>query len=280
MSTGCSTTSPSPPHRSTCSSPRCGRPAPRSRAATRCGRRRAPPPVDGVHRYDWAFDDGIAGALARHGLAGCRSSTTRRCGTQSVAGQDHSPPASVADYAAYAGAFAARYGPGARSGSRHPELTADPVTTFEIWNEPDNGEFWARSPMPRRTPACIWPRGRRSTRWTRRAGDRRRADGAGHLPAGDAGGTPRARRSHRRRRHPSLRRAGRRAGRIGAARGSRCGARDGRGAAVRHRVRAGRPRRPARWTTCRPTAGGQHRARWRPSGTRAGDSPRRCSTRG
>ncbi len=104
------------------------------------------PPVDGVHHYDWAFDDAIAVALTGHGLAWLPILDYTAVWDESVAGQDHSPPASVGDYAAYAGAFAARYGPGGVFWRQHPALTADPVTTFEIWNEPDNGEFWTPAP--------------------------------------------------------------------------------------------------------------------------------------
>ena len=67
---------------------------------------------------------------------------------QSVPGQDHSPPRSDDDYAAYAQAFAARYGVGGTFWQLHPEIPAHPVTTIEVWNEPDNGDFWTPSPDP------------------------------------------------------------------------------------------------------------------------------------
>jgi hypothetical protein len=103
-------------------------------------------PVDGRHRYDWSFDDQIAGSLAAHGLAWLPIIDYSAPWAQSVAGQDHSPPRSDADYAAYAGAFAARYGSGGTFWRAHPALTAVPVTAIEIWNEPDNAEFWVPSP--------------------------------------------------------------------------------------------------------------------------------------
>src|SRR5262249_35666602 len=67
-----------------------------------------------------------------------------------VPGSDHSPPGSAADFAAYAAAFAARYGSGGSFWSAHPDLTAKPVDTFEIWNEPDSRNFWAPVPDPAR----------------------------------------------------------------------------------------------------------------------------------
>jgi hypothetical protein len=107
-------------------------------------------PVDGRHRYDWSFDDEIAGSLAAHGLTWLPIIDYTAPWAQSVAGQDHSPPqpADLADYAAYAGAFAARYGSGGGFWRAHPDLTPAPVTAIEIWNEPDNPEFWAPGPDP------------------------------------------------------------------------------------------------------------------------------------
>ena len=99
-----------------------------------------------MHTYDWSFDDQIAGALAAQGLTWLPILDYSAPWAQSVAGQDHSPPRSDADYAAYAGAFAARYGAGGSFWRAHPSVTATPVTTIEIWNEPDNGQFWVPGP--------------------------------------------------------------------------------------------------------------------------------------
>jgi hypothetical protein len=104
------------------------------------------PPVAGKHRYDWSFDDRIAGSLAAHGLQWLPIVDYSAPWAQSIAGSDHSPPRSTADYAAYAGALAARYGPGGSFWRAHPSLTARPVATYEIWNEPDSPVFWAPTP--------------------------------------------------------------------------------------------------------------------------------------
>jgi hypothetical protein len=103
-------------------------------------------PVGGVHHYDWSFDDAIAAALARHGLRWLPIIDYTAPWAQSVPGVDHSPPSSAADYAAYAGALAARYGVSGSFWREHPELASDPVTTWEIWNEPDNPTFWSPKP--------------------------------------------------------------------------------------------------------------------------------------
>jgi polysaccharide biosynthesis protein PslG len=103
-------------------------------------------PVAGVHHYDWSYDDQIASLLAAAGLRWLPVLDYTAWWAQSIPGQDHSPPRSASDYAAYAGAFAARYGSGGAFWAAHPELTAEPVSTIEIWNEPDNGQFWTRTP--------------------------------------------------------------------------------------------------------------------------------------
>jgi len=103
-------------------------------------------PVDGQHHYDWSFDDAVASSLAAHGLTWLPIIDYTAPWAQSVSGQDHSPPRSMADYAAYAGAFAARYGSGGVFWRAHPGLTPAPVTAIEIWNEPDNPEFWTPTP--------------------------------------------------------------------------------------------------------------------------------------
>ncbi|MGO9821358.1 MAG: hypothetical protein ACLPTJ_11990 [Solirubrobacteraceae bacterium] len=103
-------------------------------------------PVHGVHHYDWQFDDEVAGSLAQDGLRWMPILDYTAPWAQSIAGQDHSPPSSPADYAAYAAAFAARYGPAGSFWHAHPSLTPEPVQTFEIWNEPDNAQFWTPAP--------------------------------------------------------------------------------------------------------------------------------------
>ena len=103
-------------------------------------------PVAGVHSFEWAFEDRIAGDLAAHGLRWLPILDYSAAWAQSIPGQDHSPPSSSSDYAAYAGAFAARYGLGGAFWRSHPGLAAEPVATYEIWNEPDSGEFWTPTP--------------------------------------------------------------------------------------------------------------------------------------
>jgi hypothetical protein len=107
-------------------------------------------PLGGVHHYDWSFDDLIAGSLAAHGLRWIAILDYSAPWAQSIPGQDHSPPSSASDFGAFAAAFAARYGSGGSFWREHPALAPEAVGTYEIWNEPDNAEFWLPAPDPAR----------------------------------------------------------------------------------------------------------------------------------
>jgi hypothetical protein len=104
------------------------------------------PPSDGVHHFDWTFDDGIVTALSEHDLRWLPIVDYAPPWASVDSSLLHSPPATSANYAAYAGALAARYGPGGTFWREHPQLPQLPAQQFEIWNEPDNPDFWA--PMP------------------------------------------------------------------------------------------------------------------------------------
>jgi hypothetical protein len=108
------------------------------------------PPASGVHHYDWTFDDLIAGSLAAHDIQWLPLLDYSAPWAESIPGQDHSPPHSPSDFAAFAAALAARYGAGGSFWRTRPDLHAPPATTFEVWNEPDNPSFWKPAPSARR----------------------------------------------------------------------------------------------------------------------------------
>jgi hypothetical protein len=111
-------------------------------------------PVDGQHTYDFSVFDDWVGALARHHLRwmptvkgvpipvwAASPSATAECGTGS-------PPAGSGDYAALMRALARRYGRGGSFWSSHPQLPAEPITDYEVWNEPNFGRLWCPGPEP------------------------------------------------------------------------------------------------------------------------------------
>ncbi|MDX6677472.1 MAG: polysaccharide biosynthesis protein PslG [Solirubrobacteraceae bacterium] len=58
------------------------------------------------------------------------------------------PPSDVAAMAALATALVQRYGPGGSFWASHPELSAAPIHSWQVWNEPNIPAFWATGPDP------------------------------------------------------------------------------------------------------------------------------------
>ena len=111
-------------------------------------------PTGGGHTYDWTASDQRVTELAEHGLRlmpaflYTPSWAVRfplSCnGTNSVSAST----ARLGDYAAAAGALAARYGTGGSFWKQHPELPARPILTWQIWNEPNLRSYWCPGPDP------------------------------------------------------------------------------------------------------------------------------------
>lgn len=99
-------------------------------------------------RFDWAFADQVAGALARHGIRWWAVLDYAPAWAAMAPLSIHSAPRDPADFGTFAGAFARRYGPGGAFWRAHPELPDLPVRTIEVWNEPDSRIFWVPGPDP------------------------------------------------------------------------------------------------------------------------------------
>jgi hypothetical protein len=109
-------------------------------------------PVRGHHAYNWAFDDTIVSEMAQARLrweptldftpkwAEAHRSNVLHLKTGTV--RTPLPPANNANFAAYASAFMRRYGVHGSFWAAHRNLPYLPVTTVEVWNEPDNVHFW------------------------------------------------------------------------------------------------------------------------------------------
>jgi Cellulase (glycosyl hydrolase family 5) len=102
----------------------------------------APNPATGQHTYDWSRQDAQVAAMARHGLRWYPILDYSAPWAAQVPGDPFSPPARTSDYVAWAQALAQRYGAGGAFWQAHPELTAMPVTTYEVWNEENTKQFW------------------------------------------------------------------------------------------------------------------------------------------
>lgn len=112
------------------------------------------PPSGGRHTYDFSGIDRWVAALAGHHLRWLVTvkggpiptwaedpSAAHECG-------DNSPPARPSDYASLIGAVAKRYGRGGSFWSDHPELPPEPITDYEVWNEPNFATLWCPRPDP------------------------------------------------------------------------------------------------------------------------------------
>ena len=110
------------------------------------------PPVRGHHTYRWGHDDLIVSEMASVRLrweptlafaprwAEAHRSDVLHLGSgRAIA---HLPPARNATFAAYATAFMKRYGPHGAFWKANPTIPYVPVTTVEVWNEPDNIHCW------------------------------------------------------------------------------------------------------------------------------------------
>ncbi len=109
-------------------------------------------PVRGRHTYEWAYNDLIVSEMASARLHWeptlafaprwaevHRSNVLHLKSGRAIA---YLPPASNANFAAYTTAFMKRYGPHGAFWKANPNLPYVPVTTVEVWNEPDNTHDW------------------------------------------------------------------------------------------------------------------------------------------
>jgi hypothetical protein len=108
-------------------------------------------PVRGRHHYNWASADEVVGEMS---LARLRWQPTlqfaprwaqhgpRLVHTAAGTFPIELPPYRTSYFAAYATAFMRRYGPHGAFWKQHRALPYLPVTTVEVWNEPDNKREW------------------------------------------------------------------------------------------------------------------------------------------
>jgi hypothetical protein len=111
-----------------------------------------PPGLFGAHQYDWRRYDEWAMGLAQAGLRwqitlGYSAVWASSRPSDKPEAQFY-PPARTADFTAYATAVARRYGQGGEFWRANPQLTARPVTTYEVWNEQNESHWWQPQPDP------------------------------------------------------------------------------------------------------------------------------------
>jgi len=109
-------------------------------------------PKRGRHTYNWAYNDMIETDMASARLRWeptlafapnwAEVHRSRVLHLKSGKAIAYLPPASNATFAAYATAFMKRYGPHGAFWKANRTLPYVPVTSVEVWNEPDNIHDW------------------------------------------------------------------------------------------------------------------------------------------
>lgn len=101
----------------------------------------AAPSVTGQHAYDWAPFDQWVHDLAVRGIRWQPLLGYSAPWAATGYMDQYSAPNPFA-YATYVAAVAQRYGRGGSYRQLHPELKPMPITTYEVWNEPNLERFW------------------------------------------------------------------------------------------------------------------------------------------
>ena len=95
------------------------------------------PPRGRTHHYDWSTADRVQADLAAHGLRWYAYVGLTPTWDSAAVGGPPKDAGAVRDFAAYAAAFARRYGRDGSFWKAHPGLTYLPVADYELANEPN-----------------------------------------------------------------------------------------------------------------------------------------------
>ena len=112
--------------------------------------------------FDWRRSDALMAGASAAGvdvLAILTYSSKWASSDPSGAGSIYFPPRSTADYAAYARAVVARYGPGGAFWATRPDLRPRPLTAVEMWNEPWGWWNWKSGVDPAQYAALAYAAG-------------------------------------------------------------------------------------------------------------------------
>lgn len=106
----------------------------------------------GPGRYDFKLYDKLMAQAAKAGLSVLPvlfdPPAHRSSRPDSGAVRGTYPPASNEHFASFAVSLVARYGPGGGFWAAHPELPHNPVTVWQVWNEPNLRQNWPTGPNP------------------------------------------------------------------------------------------------------------------------------------
>jgi len=145
-------------------------------------------PQRGVFNWSGMDADMTAASTARISLLAVLIDTPDwAIATGTPRGRQATYPSRIADFTAWAGRVARRYGPNGEFWKQHPELTPRPLRSWQVWNEPNISSEWTGgAPSPSRYAALLT-----QTRDAVRAFDPAASfQAAGVAASGSAGSTP------------------------------------------------------------------------------------------
>jgi hypothetical protein len=100
--------------------------------------------------FAWSRTDAQVEAAARAGLTVHPVVIAAPAWARLDPDREFSPPADPEAYATFCAELVRRYGPQGTFWAAHPGLTADPIRSWQVWNEPVGGDGDA-------TPSVFWP---------------------------------------------------------------------------------------------------------------------------
>jgi polysaccharide biosynthesis protein PslG len=120
--------------------------------------------------YDLSFYDSYVAQASAHGVRilpilfkAPSFHVSRRSGNASC------PPRSNASFSAFARALVRRYGPDGTLWAERPDVPKNPITAWQIWNEPNLAVYWCNKPNAKRYVAMLRTVGKAIKKVDRRA---------------------------------------------------------------------------------------------------------------
>lgn len=105
--------------------------------------------------FDWTGTDRKVLAAARQGIDVLGLALRAPAWANGGDADPFVPPSKPSDYAAYATALIARYGPSGSLWVEHPEVAKRPVRAWEIWNEPNLKDYFRTQPFAKPYAALL-----------------------------------------------------------------------------------------------------------------------------
>jgi hypothetical protein len=108
-------------------------------------------------KYNFAYYDAYMAATASHGIQVLpilfdppkfRAPVSRRTSATY-------PPRHYADLGTFGAAVARRYGPNGTFWAQHPTVPRVPITSYQVWNEPNIKAYWPSGPNPRKYASLL-----------------------------------------------------------------------------------------------------------------------------